>query len=420
MSACILAFASRPEISLPDCRMPTPRCSRCPTPARPSGTWRTPAGSSRRSCSRRTMRRLPSHSIPRFASCSIPTTDASARGTRAPERGLLTAADARGGARLSRATSTRRCAICSSARARCPGARRLIELGLHHEQQHQELHPHRHQAPVRAQSAAPGLPRLPAPRRVRRRRIAPLSIELRGGRASNRARRRRASPSTTRRRATASARRLPARHAPGDQRRIPRVHRRRRLPQPDAVALRRLGRGAATSGWQAPLYWEERDGALACMHAARVRSRVEPQRRYATSATSRPSLCALGRRAPADRSRMGGAPQPVRACEGNFADSGQLRAAAASPAGSGPQRSCSATSGSGRAAPTPLPGLSRRGRRGRRVQRQVHVRPDGAARRLLRHARQPHPRELPQFLSARTRAGSSRVSVLPRMHNPWK
>jgi hypothetical protein len=58
----------------------------------------------------------------------------------------------------------------------------------------------------------------------------------------------------------------------------------------------------------------------------------------------------------------------------------------------------------------PLPALPRLpplGRRGGRVQRQVHGQPDGAARRLLRHAAQPHPRQLPQLLSRPTRAGSS-------------
>ena len=48
-----------------------------------------------------------------------------------------------------------------------------------------------------------------------------------------------------------------------------------------------------------------------------------------------------------------------------------------------------------------LPRLSGRRRRARRVQRQVHVRPVRAARRLVRHAGQPHPRDLSQLLSAR-------------------
>ena len=52
----------------------------------------------------------------------------------------------------------------------------------------------------------------------------------------------------------------------------------------------------------------------------------------------------------------------------------------------------------------PLHALSRlppgRGRAGR-VQRQVHVQPDGAPRRLVRHAQVAHPADLPQLLPAR-------------------
>src|SRR5260370_42144260 len=45
------------------------------------------------------------------------------------------------------------------------------------------------------------------------------------------------------------------------------------------------------------------------------------------------------------------------------------------------------------------------GRRGRRIQRQVHVEPDGAARRRGGDAGRPYPRHLPQFLSARGALG---------------
>src|SRR6266513_1690843 len=47
-----------------------------------------------------------------------------------------------------------------------------------------------------------------------------------------------------------------------------------------------------------------------------------------------------------------------------------------------------------------LPGLSRRARRTRRIQRQIHVQPIRFARRLLRHVAHAHPAHLPQFLSA--------------------
>ena len=47
----------------------------------------------------------------------------------------------------------------------------------------------------------------------------------------------------------------------------------------------------------------------------------------------------------------------------------------------------------------PLPRLSRGARRTRRIQRQVHVQPIRAARRLLRHFTQSHSADLSQFLS---------------------
>src|SRR6478672_13907637 len=49
---------------------------------------------------------------------------------------------------------------------------------------------------------------------------------------------------------------------------------------------------------------------------------------------------------------------------------------------------------------SPLPWLSRGSRGARRIQRQVHVQPDGVARRLVRHFAQSHAPDLSQFLSA--------------------
>ena len=87
----------------------------------------------------------------------------------------------------------------------------------------------------------------------------------------------------------------------------------------------------------------------------------------------------MGRRAPADRVRMGGrrrrAPGHRRRSTGACVamDALVLRS---------------------------LSGLPAAGRRGRRIQRQVHGRPDGAARRQRRHAAGPRAAELPQLLSA--------------------
>ena len=73
-----------------------------------------------------------------------------------------------------------------------------------------------------------------------------------------------------------------------------------------------------------------------------------------------------------------------------------------------------ATAGSGRrSAYLALPRLPPAGRRRRRVQRQVHVRPDGAARRLRAHAARPRPGHLPQLLPAGLALGAVRACAWP-------
>src|ERR1700755_1506638 len=47
---------------------------------------------------------------------------------------------------------------------------------------------------------------------------------------------------------------------------------------------------------------------------------------------------------------------------------------------------------------SPLPWVSRRSRCARRIQRQIHVQPDGVARRVMRYFPQSHPPDLSQFL----------------------
>ena len=59
----------------------------------------------------------------------------------------------------------------------------------------------------------------------------------------------------------------------------------------------------------------------------------------------------------------------------------------------------------------PYPGFRAAGGRARRVQRQVHVQPAGAARRLLRHARLPRARRATATSSTPTPAGSSAASA---------
>ena len=59
----------------------------------------------------------------------------------------------------------------------------------------------------------------------------------------------------------------------------------------------------------------------------------------------------------------------------------------------------------------PIPRLSRLGRRGGRIQRQVHGQPVPAARRLLRHATQPHSQQLSQLLRGRRALAVHEVAV---------
>ena len=96
---------------------------------------------------------------------------------------------------------------------------------------------------------------------------------------------------------------LPARLATRHERRIPRLHRRRRLLPARALALRRLER-RATEGWEAPLYWERSRRVLA--HDARrasssERVRAGLPRELLRSRRVRP----LGRRPPSHRIRVG-------------------------------------------------------------------------------------------------------------------
>ena len=118
-------------------------------------------------------------------------------------------------------------------------------------------------------------------------------------------------------------------------------------------------------GWDAPGYWRNIDGALVLADARRAASRSIRRRRCCTSATTRPTPSRAG---PASicRPRPNGRLRPRAGllCR-------RLRRGLAMD----PQR-LSAVSG-----------LPRRRRRARRIQRQVHDQPDGAARIVARDAR---------------------------------
>ena len=361
------------------------------------------------------------------ASSSTRTTRRSARVTRAPRGAMLSRPSLDEVRALTARTSTSACARSSS---RAPGddaALAVVELGMHHEEQHQELlltdikHAlSRRTRFARVPSTGAGGRGTPARRRRRSRwaafdeghvarsgarRASGLRVRQRDGLATAAF----VAPSGSRRRLVTNGE-------------YARVHRRPRLRAPRALALGRLGHGAA-SGWEAPLYWERRDGARA---TRRSRSRggarpVDPDApRMPRELSTRPTRTRAGR-ARACRPRPSGrSRRAARAVRGQLRrEAGRLAPRARARRRTAADRgSSSATRGSGRRARTCRTRGFRAGRgRPRRVQRQVHVGPDGAARRLVRDAAGAPARDLPQLLPAgdalavqRHPAGARRVT----------
>ena len=302
-------------------------------------------------------------------------------------------------------TSTRTCSIGSPATTRrAARSAAVVELGLHHEQQHQELILTDVKHLLGANPLRPAYRRAAARRRTRPVARSRWRMRFAGGVREIGASADAASRSTTSARATACcSRRSRSRRAWSTNGEYARLHRRRRLSPPRAVAVRRLGRRCSARLATRPLYWERSRRRLARVHPRRpapARSADEPVVPRQLLRGRR--LRALGRRAPADRGRVGsGAPTGAAGRAATSLDSGRLhprppRATAATPAPA-LRRRLGVDAQRLRA----LPRLPPARRRARRVQRQVHVQPAGAARRLLRHAARPHPRELPQLLPAR-------------------
>ena len=198
--------------------------------------------------------------------------------------------------------STRQCASCSRAGSP-PGAAARIELGLQHEQQHQELilTDVKHllsRSPLQPayQPGRPPAPRRAAPTRemggVRRRprRIRPRRSRLR-------VRQRDASPPSVRRAIRAGV-------AAGHARRVCGVHRRWRLPAPRTVAGARLGMRAAARLDGTALLAEGRR-PVADIHAARNRRCRPADAGRACQLLRSGRFRALGTRAAPDRIRMG-------------------------------------------------------------------------------------------------------------------
>ena len=288
----------------------TRRCSPCPTSARPSGTGRTRPGSSRRSCSARTSRAT-SPTTSSSPTCSTPTTRPSATGTHASQRGLVSRPSRRGGRRATGRTSTHALDRLDHRRAHRRASAALIELGLHHEQQHQELlcmdithvlSMHPFSPAYRCRPPTPGdVPELTWLGRTP------------GRRGRGRPRRRRRSRSTTRARATrrcCARSRSPTGWSPAASGSSSSTTAATAAP---SCGCRTAGRPSAAQGWDAPLYWQRDDGTwtdfgLGGRHAGRP-DRARVARQLVRGRRVRP---VVGRPA-ADRGRVGGRrPDPAR------------------------------------------------------------------------------------------------------------
>src|SRR5690606_6194657 len=261
----------------------------------------------------------------------------------------------------------------------------------------------RHQARALVQPARTGLPHRPprTRRRCGRRRIVALTAPRRNHRRDRRAtlarrqrrlRLRQRDPAPSRA-ATGACDRAP----PRIQRRLRRFHCRWRLRDAHAVAERWLGHGG-TRGLASPAVLacgrraRVHPGRLARTRSARARVPPEPLRGR--------RLRALGRRAPAHRSRVGSGRLGLR-----HRRQLRRRPGAAASAGLPGSRGGGCAAGDVRRRLgmdlqrlRALARLPPAARHPGRIQRQVHERPAGAARRQLRHAARARAHQLPQLL----------------------
>ena len=238
--------------------------------------------------------------------CSTPITRRWARAIRGPQRGLLSRPTVDDDRRLSRPCRRGDGPLHRTARRErgWHEAAPLIELGLHHEQQHQELilMDIKH-----VFSINPLLPAYQAPRRRSRRPTDAARLD----RVCRRAGRDRPSRRRLRLRqrdaaAQGLARPVPPRHAAGDLRRISRLHRGRRLSATRNSGCRMAGRRCSEQGWEAPLYWRATDERLVASSRSAGDARLEPGRAGLPCQLLRGRrLCQLGRQAAADRGGMG-------------------------------------------------------------------------------------------------------------------